>query len=505
MHSSQYRSSVEFTDQMVAVIGGSFSAHEIAVDVRRHAKRVVNVLGSHAPYILPRYVPSAGGGFGTIDSVLYQRSVDGVAPKTPETVFMDEELCQRRHMYLQSLVGSRKQAQAAAVGFFMAGQSKMRSPPIVSISDDYLNLVIDGKIEVLQGSLKGAHELGRDADTEEHEVLFNLVLDDGTIPASVDRIIACTGYRCRLDFLAPEILETLQSDASDPFAPFIACFDTCHPDLEGLGFVGMYRGSYFGVMELQARLIAGLASGDVGPLSADLVQKALEASHCIRRGEPRAQFPHFDYIGMMDTLAEQLDLVPKAEFGAAAVMVSPPFYQSNVEIARRCKDELDEQTRTEVENIPRAALSAMVGNWAFDRVINDRLTLSKQRVYGEIRYSLRGPHFDFLRYREDGFLDLPNGNRLEVFREYDYLCEDGMLKIYFVENGVRAYLFLSLQFEMQNNGSWVASSDHVCVNDLYKGEFNIVFDGLGASKVSMTYRVEGPNKDYESVTDLRPM
>jgi len=209
---------------------------------------------------------------------------------------------------------------------------------------------------------------------------------------------------------------------------------------------------------------------------------------------------------MMDVLAAKLGLVPDpSTFGRKGMMVSPAFYQTDHEIALKCQEELEAEVQNQGNNIPKAALSALVGKWSFERTITDHLSASTQKVYGKISYSLQKPNFDTLRYREDGFLDLPNGNKLEVFREYDYLHKDGALEMYFIENGERTYLFLSLKFEEQQDGYWVATSDHLCIKDLYKGTFKIAFDGIGASEVIMTYRVKGPNKDYESVTHLRPL
>lgn len=515
LHASQYRSPAEFARQTVAVVGGSFSAHEIASDVRRHAQRVVNLAGQRVPYVIPRYVPSPRG-FLPVDGVLYQRGNrddDDVAPRSPETIDMDADACQKQHAYLQSVIGKRKLSQLVSKGFPSWSTLSMQSPPMVSISDDYLNLVIDGKIEVVTGRVKRATlaSICRDSDKATAPPAttnncLNIELEDGTVVTGFDSIIMCTGYRCQLDFLDPAILDTLQYDESNTFAPFVACYDAIHPQLPGLGLVGMYKGPYFGVMELQARLIAGFISGQIQPLAPDVTLKALEASQAIRGIDPRrrAQFPHFDYIGAMDTLAEQLDLIPKAEYGARGMMVSPAFYQPDDALARLCKEGVEEELRRQSENVSRAALSALVGKWTFERSITDSLTSSVQRVCGQIQYQLQEPNFDSLRYREDGFLELPNGSKIEVFREYEYLQKDGVLEIYFVENGERAHLFLSLKFEKIENGYWVATSDHLCIMDLYKGTFRIAFDGIGASAVEMTYRVKGPNKDYESVTILRP-
>jgi cation diffusion facilitator CzcD-associated flavoprotein CzcO len=494
LHSSRYKSPSDFHNQTVAVIGSSFSAHEIAVDVRKSAARVVNIL-PRIPWVLPRYVPY-GNGFLPLDMVLYQRNTD--APQTPQVICLTKESCRKRHAFLRDLVGVRKQS-------VLGLPEDDSSPPMVSISDDYLNLVISGDIDVVKGRLARASTVsGQDDSTPTMEI----ELQDGKVVSGIDSIIACTGYRSRLDFLDSDILKTLQYDESDEFAPLTLCYDAFHPSLPGLGFVGMHKGPYFGTMELQARLVAGLLSEQVKP-SDEAVAHALETSQTIRQHRPRAQFPHFDYVGLMDTMAEQLDLVPTKEYGAKGSFVSPAFYQPSDEISRNCKEDLEEEVLQATEkgaNIPRIVMSALVGKWSFHRTITEKSAAPSkpQTITGEVNFSLQGPFWDVVLYREDGTFELPNGNILEVFREYEYVSKNDTLEIYFREDGRRALLFLSLKFEKKKNGFWVATSDHLCIKDLYKGTFTVAFDGISASEVNMTYRVKGPNKDYESVTSLRP-
>jgi hypothetical protein len=102
----------------------------------------VNIL-PRIPWVLPRYV-SYGNGFLTLDMVLYQRRKD--APQTPEVIALDEESCRKQHTFLRGLVGVHNQS---ALGL----PEDDSSPPMVSISDDYLNLVISGDIEVVKGRL----------------------------------------------------------------------------------------------------------------------------------------------------------------------------------------------------------------------------------------------------------------------------------------------------------------------------------------------------------------
>ena len=77
-------------------------------------------------------------------------------------------------------------------------------------------------------------------------------------------------------------------------------------------------------------------------------------------------------------------------------------------------------------------------------------------------------------------------------------------------------LFLSLKFQPssskssslsnQQQSSWTvtASSDHLCIEDLYKGTFDVLMDGVCATQIIQTYRVKGPAKDYTSTTTLTP-
>ena len=148
-------------------------------------------------------------------------------------------------------------------------------------------------------------------------------------------------------------------------------------------------------------------------------------------------------------------------------------------------------------------------------MITDSFTQTTQVVTGTIRYSLR--HDGSVRYREDGRLKLPNGIELDVFREYDYIADsDGSLEIKFVENGIRTYRFLSLKFSTtvssektegsDDTSNWLtATSDHLCVKDLYTGTFQIQLDGCSADAIRITYNVQGPKKDYVSVTNLLPI
>jgi dimethylaniline monooxygenase (N-oxide forming) len=496
IHSADYKSPQDYTNQTVAIVGSSFSALEIAVDVSQTASRVLTIVPS-IPWVMPRYIPKDGK-IWPVDLALYRRRQE--APQAELLELTPNEISDR-HVYLKHLLGTRKQS-----AFGIPDATK---PPFVVISDDFLNLVQQGTIEVVHGSVTGvspsSHAIevqqGKDKNDDDKASITTL--------ECIDRVIACTGYRPQLDFLDSSILETLDYDPTDPFCPLTLAYDTLHPELPRLGFCGMYRASYFGVVELQARLLANLWSSsddNTNKVSLDeaAYAKAMTAAKTIRESRPRAQMPHFDYIGCMDTLAEQLDLVPSKDLGGAkGCSISPPLYQPDQKMAQKCQDELECQG-TDGSNVPRVVLNALVGKWDFRRTIRHFDAPDQQEsVMGVIQYS-KSSSLDYLLYREDGEFHYAPGKSLTVFREYEYIHKDGNLEIYFVETGKRADMFLSLKFTKQENDLWVATSDHLCIKDLYKGTFEIRLDGIGATQVTITYRVKGPQKDYESVTELRP-
>jgi hypothetical protein len=492
MHSSDYVDPADFANESVAVIGASFSALEIAVDISQSADRVVSVLPS-IPWVLPRYIPNANGSILPVDLAFYPRAQD--APQLPETTVMTPEGAQARHSFLQSILGHRQKESPLGIPL------DWDKPPMVAISDYYLDLVMDEQIDVLKGRLTGMDATGLQIQSPEGQWVL----------PNITKVICCTGYESNLEAFVDQesILDAIEYDSKDTFCPMTLCWDTLHPNLPNLAFCGMYRGPYMGIMELQGRLAAGVLSGNI-ELEDGQLEQALQVSRQIRDQQPRPQFPHFDYVGFLDTLTQTIDVDFPKYNTKKGDFVSPAFYQDvDDQFAQDCVNEL--QTEMELgqdgSRLPALVLSAMIGSWKFHRSIvhysdNHRL----EHVHGTVRYSR--PKLDYVLYREDGFYQLTPEKSLNVFREYEYLVTHDMLEIYFVESGQRAHLFLSLKFRPQtendNRNVWVATSDHLCIKDLYKATFQVTLDGLGATEIVMTYRVKGPTKDYESTTILTP-
>jgi len=484
VHSSQYRQPEKYKDQTVAVIGSSFSAHEIAADVRRSAKHVTCV-SPKLPFILPRNVPSEDG-ILPIDLHLYRRQ-SSLNLHARSKVESDAEDSKRKTDALKNILGS--------IGCAVQGKAESDgiTPPHVSISDSFMSLVATGDIDVVKGRVV-------EISSNEHSGCLNLLLEDGQEVESVSTVLDCTGYRCSVPFLHQRILDTLQYDDEDNFAPFVLCFDAYHPKLNNLGFVGMYKGPYFGVMELQAKLLCEKMTRK-SIVSEERSTEALQDSLKIRNSVPRAQFPRFDYVGMMDELASLLGVCPTGELAAKNMFVVPGFYGGQREHVRVNIEE--DIASLQFKSTPSVMLASLIGRWSFHRdIIESSRPTETQAVDGLVTFQHMSGLFGEARYREDGKLVLSSGKELDVFREYDYAVEDDKLCIYFVESGERAHTFLRLKFNKQESNEWTASSDHLCVNDLYVGTFKVVLDGIIASRVDIEYKVTGPNKDYRSHTTL---
>ncbi len=544
-HSSTYQSHQPFKDKNVAVIGASFSALEIAADVSKSAARVVSILPS-VPWVLPRWIPIIQPSHKDkgeirdskhsedftltilpVDLALYQREKD--FPQIPETTYLDPKPCRKRHQKLQSMVGN-KQLHSP-----MGEPANWNEPPFVAISDEFLDLVREKRIEIVHGRLSGIDDEGNlliQSKKQSCDDSEQMSID------GIDHVICCTGFISNLEsFLSPQILDALEYDSEDTFSPLTLAWSTLHPSsLPNMAFCGLYRGPYMGIVELQAKIAACVMSGSV-PTGCEEVQSALEISRSIRTATPKAQFPHFDYIGYFDTLAKLYydDRCPTFNTNIGDV-VMPSFYQTNEEISEKSKQELETEflRGQDGSRMPNIVLQSILGKWSFERYIIHLQTKKMERVYGIVNFlkyfdrtsndgEVDGALFDNIcknlakqrpvLYREDGVYEFSPTQKFDVFREYEYECNNGFLEIFFVEGGKRANLFLSLKFDPEtlsgNAGHdgeyWVkATSDHLCIKDLYSATFRVKLNGLSASEIVIKYRVKGPSKDYESTTILKP-
>lgn len=280
VHASEFRDATRFKELRVLVVGAAFSGADIAAAIARVASHVTLVASATRPhYYLPRYVDGQ-----PIDLVLYSR-----AASDADSQLSKEQQWTKRHGALQRLGGQ------------LAGLPPPRfdAPPFVAVSDDLRDAMGEGRISVTTSRVREASD-------------GLVVFEDGS-RAEYDTIVTATGYRTALDFLSPPLQRAVEWEPSDWLQPLLLHRGVWPaPTVSGLAFVGMYRGPFFAVMELQARWACAVFSARLPRPSHTEIEHGLDEERAVRRSRPRPQFPHGDYVTMADDLARRIGAWPAA-------------------------------------------------------------------------------------------------------------------------------------------------------------------------------------------------
>ena len=262
LHAFDYPGAEPFRDRTTLVYGNGISGLEIASDLAPHAPIV-------SAFRKPRYV--------------IQKVVDGVSSDwqwytlfgaLERRLLAGEEWSRRQRERIARVAGNPADfgAPAPHEDVRVAG---------LSLCQDYLTQVRDGSIVCRPGI----------ASVAGHTVTFT----DGS-SESVEAILCATGYDVDLPYLDADVRRLL--------GPDLALYQrTFHPDLEGLGFIGQFlaQGPYFPLLELQARWIVAVWSGEV-PLPLDPHMRSVLA-------EPRPPIDANNALAL--TLSEELGVAPE--------------------------------------------------------------------------------------------------------------------------------------------------------------------------------------------------
>ncbi|PYH99354.1 FAD/NAD(P)-binding domain-containing protein [Aspergillus ellipticus CBS 707.79] len=206
-----------------------------------------------------------------------------------------------------------------------------QQPPWIAIGDDYAEYVRSGAINVT---------IGRVSNINTPSNTLAITLPTPNPPkqetlSNIAAIITATGFTpfSSLTFLPEPILYTLEYSPTDPFLPLILDGKgTSHAEIPDLGFVGFYRGPYWGVMEMQARSLATTWARDITtttttttPIFSEdqlshkkterqLVRDFRSTSTATITKNPnpkRTQFPMSDYTGLIESFAREMN-IPRA-------------------------------------------------------------------------------------------------------------------------------------------------------------------------------------------------
>ncbi|KAM3548940.1 hypothetical protein ARSEF4850_009124 [Beauveria asiatica] len=423
------------------------------------------------------------------------------------------------------------------------------SLPYISCSDWYCDFVRSGIITVHNSRLESLS--GSTAK------LAGSSLDD------VAAVVLATGFDPEpcVSFLPKNVLSTLQYSPAHPALLLALSFHgTHHPDVPDLGFVGFYRGAFWGVIQMQARFLAALWSSK-GP--SPTLRDRLARDGCIQRtldlrDDPRqSQFPMGDYQFLMQDFADALSLeitttpLPSQAVDAphltsnglpleilAPCRFSPPANEDGEHHAHASKLSTDaaavvKAALTTPRFVSRAVFRSLVGTWKLERTLTSRLpTHPSGHFSGTAQFLLRktttegvqcaankeeegvvassaacqdGEGYEYL-YIEDGDFKTDQGFGVRATRRYVYRYDEAsdMMSVWFAkpdDNKRVDYLFHRIEFEDPpasggHQHGWPAKSGHLCIDDYYNVRYNFVFDAVNVESWVCAYTVNGPQKDY---------
>jgi cation diffusion facilitator CzcD-associated flavoprotein CzcO len=494
IHSSGYRSPDQFADKKVAIVGDSYSATEIAGDLASYAS-VITHITPRQPWILPKFLPAdprdPASPFIPIDLAIYRRDL---RPSPHENILPTAEEITMRHGLLKLFCGNQAE---------ISPQLDVPSdkPLFVSISDEYTGAVRNGRIMVQSRRLATVN--GK-----------QLILDNGAAIDDQDVLILATGFHASLDFFPLDLQEAICLDTSDRILPYLLHRNVWHPSLPGVAFVGMYRGPFMGVINLQAIWAAAVFSGRIPSPPVETQLEGIERERRIRDHRPRLQMPHADYVGLMHDLGKEIGVNERVD--SATVTIPAQYGETNESAVMRRDLDLDLEASKSGKWMAAAVFTALQGPWRISRRLESALRIYPSGNFTGTASFVPSPRkpLEYV-YSEEGQLLTESGLRLEARRSYKYCYneDEDRIDVYFNDSRDSGF-FHSLRFVHPNDPEasslstqtlfpgevvgkgWRAIGDHLCVNDFYDAVYIFPFAGIQLREFRITFKVKGPQKDY---------
>lgn len=547
VHSSRLRDPDSLLQQMngrsnVAVIGGSMSGAEAAATLAFRISTLRHGLQKHSTidadrltvyqitprpfWSLPPHIPvdpcvndavNPRPTFRPLDVVLADLSHrPGAQIRFAPSSTFAPDAAKKFHAVLHSFVGSDQSDLGG--GALAIKDSKLERPPWLSISTTHAEFVRAGDINVI---------CGRAAEIQDSTITIKK--DDGeTVELSdIGLVVMATGFSPHpaLSFLSREIREALGYDVNNRYDPIqLFNWGTMNPCLPSLGFVGFYRGPYFGVLEQQARFLGALWSGSLREIPQ-------ERPGSVQDMEQRGQFPMGDYVGLMESMSaildhERMPLSPHhppregpavpARYGGGKMAGTNSSAAGERRIA--CEGVVEMLAQPSLF-VGAAVFRALQGRWKLSRKIKSAVPSYPSGTFtGVVNLYPREPTADGyaaeMLYTEEGELATDQGVRMTGRRRYVYRLSKfapQAITAWFVkaDSGSEEVdgLFHDVCFRDQSHAvvverdgwgsGWRATgSHHLCVEDHYDTDYWFQFQAIEVREWGIGYTVKGPNKDY---------
>ena len=462
---------------------------EIAADASITAKSVTHIAG-HNFWSVPRWIPlipnDPTSPFLPIDLVLYRQS-KRISPN--EVIFRKIDECKNLNNYFRSITGG----QQASAHFATNMEDKQLC---LAISNMYDPCKQGGQITLQQGRLEHVHDDG------------TLELDNGTIirTTSDDILLMCTGYRPCLNFFSKQILKELSYKPDDLLSPLILHRCIFHPSLPNLAFIGMYRGAYWGIFELQARWVAEIFVGLRSAPSVGVQEEGLDLERRIRDQDPRPQYPHRDYVGVANDLVKELfDIYPSTSLD----FVSPIQFS---------RDEPDRLVTNEIHQLCEAAnqghfVAGVVfralhqSRWTFERVIES--STKNVTLHGEAQFDATEQRTQLI-YSEK--TELITDELFDDLRNLFYIYDEerDMISIHFNKDngGVGSFFhricFYQPRSSTKSSSGWSATDEYQSDHQNYFISYLFAFNGICLSNFQVIYKITNSTNDCLITTVFHP-
>ncbi|KAJ6013631.1 FAD-dependent pyridine nucleotide-disulfide oxidoreductase [Penicillium herquei] len=310
----------------VAIIGGSMSGVEAVSAIALHqssylheektyqdkTKHKVHHIHSRPFWTLPTYLPHETSrdqvSFLPLDLTMYDLSRRPPGPIDYSLGLVSEEKATKTNEYFASLLGPEYE-ELGHVHDPAAREKTASWPPWVAIGNDYAEFVRSGAIQATMGR---AVSVKYDPQTELATITINTASGQTKILENIAAVVMATGYTPfdALSFLPEDVLSTLEYNTEDPFLPLVLDKGgTIRSEVPELGFVGLYRGPYWGVMEMQARFLGNeWARQDQETLKTEDQRASVRILRHSDSNTRRSQFPMGDYVGLMEAFARDLEI-----------------------------------------------------------------------------------------------------------------------------------------------------------------------------------------------------
>ncbi|GFF47029.1 flavin-containing monooxygenase FMO GS-OX-like 8 [Aspergillus udagawae] len=393
----------------LVVVGGSMSGVEAASSLALHVSSLrsspepsmrtssfpeIYHISSRPFWTVPTYIPHTqrdnATGTETVSLLPLDLAMYDLARRPPgpvEYAFGPVSAAQvaKVNDYFRSVLGEDYTSIGPGDIDLGSGEEEALQPPWVAIGNDYAEFVRSKVIRTAIGRVSTVHASspGRAKVDIELPGKESMLLDD------VAGIVLATGFTPfpSLAFLPEDVLSALEYSPEDSFFPLILDGKgTTNANIPDLGFVGFYRGPYWGVMEMQARSLAhtwARADTEHGiQFSAqELESKARERQsvRAYRNADPdlhRGQFPMGDYTGLMESFARDLGIcrAPLLELNERPGPVVPARYATSglgaadIQTSLQALQETLQPTRGgATPAVAMAIFRALHGSWDFTR------------------------------------------------------------------------------------------------------------------------------------------